>query len=508
MAIELTEYEAILRRWQQDPVAFYDDVFREKVGEPLDPWQVDALRALTTRDRVAFVASKGVGKSFLEAVAGWWWMVTRKEAQVICTSITASNLKSGLWKEIRGLYELSTLLQAEFQMNSERAQSKTHSKWFIEARSWRDHVDPVEQAQALAGLHGPAMMWLGDEAGSYGHAILASGSAMMANVNREAGREAKMLLGGNPTDPKGPLGDIARDPEHWAVVRINGDPDNPNRSNRINLQWAQEEIAKHGRDNPWVKVSVLGEFPDVGFRNLLGPDDIDKAKKRVYSELDYQHAQKRIGVDVALGGDDATVICIRQGLRAGQFVEMRTDDPQVIANRVAKAVERSGAEVVYVDKTGVGVSVFKCLQTMNVRVVGVDNAQAASDERYLNSRAEQWFRLAEWVKDGGWLSTSYDQLEKDLMAPEYSFKQVNKRTVMMIQPKDEIKKVLGRSPDYGDALALTFVAPERQVGSYRDLVPGFITKQSGKNNSDFDPHREYNGRGASTDFDPLDSSKL
>ncbi len=505
--IELTAYEALLLSWRNDPVKFYDDVFREKVGEPLDPWQVDALRALTTRDRVAFVASKGVGKSFLEAVAGWWWMVTRRDAQVICTSITAANLKSGLWKEIGGLYGMSQLLQCEFQFNTERVMSrKFASKWFMESRSWRDHVDPVEQAQALAGLHGPAMMWLGDEAGSYGHAIVASGSAMMANVSKDAGREAKMLLGGNPTDPKGPLGDIARDPEHWSVVRINGDPDNPNRSNRINIDWAREEIAKHGRDNPWVKVSVLGEFPDVGFRNLLGPDDIDRAKKRVYSELDYQHAQKRIGVDVALGGDDATVICLRQGLRAGQFVELRTDDPQAIANRVARAVEKSGAEVVYVDKTGVGSSVYNYLKTMRIRVVGVDNSQSPSDDRYLNSRAEQWFGLAQWIKDGGWLSTSYPELERDLMAPEYAFKTVNKRTIMMIQPKEEIKKVLGRSPDYGDALALTFSAPEKPAGTYLDAVPGFHNPPT-KNNSDFDPHRSMSS-GAAAEFDPLDSSKL
>jgi hypothetical protein len=501
------EHIALLKGWHDDPVLFYEDVFQPTIGEPLDPWQVDALRSLASFDRVAFVASKGVGKSFLEAVAGFWWMVTRKRAQVICTSINAANLRSGLWKELGGLYGQSKLLQHIFQFNSERVIAREDpTNWFMEARSWRDHVDAVEQAQALAGLHGPAMMWLGDEAGSYGHAIIASGSAMMANVVPGSGREGKMLLGGNPTDPKGPLGDIARDPEHWKVVRINGDPENPHRSKRISIEWAQAEIDRHGRDNPWVKVSVLGEFPDVGFRNLLGPDDIDKAKKRVYSELDYQHAQKRIGVDVAMGGDDATVICIRQGLRAGQFVEMRTDDPQVIANRVAQAVDRSGAEVVYIDKTGVGVSVYKALQTMRVRVVGVDNAQTPADDRYLNSRAEQWCNLAKWVKDGGWLSTSYDALEKDLMAPEYTYKTINKRTVLMIQPKDEIKKLLGRSPDYGDALALTFSAPEKPAGTYADgATPGFIVPST-KNTSDFDPHRSFAAGGA--EWDPLDSQKL
>jgi len=499
---------ALLKRWHDDPVEFYNDVLREKY-EPLDPWQVEALRALAERDRVAFVASKGVGKSFLEAVAGFWWMVTRKKAQVICTSITASNLRSGLWKELNGLYTSSKLLQYLFVFNSERVEAKEDPKqWFMEARSWRDRVDAVEQAQALAGLHGPAMMWLGDEAGSYGHAIVASGSAMMANVVPGSGREGKMLLGGNPTDPKGPLWDIARDPENWKTIRINGDPDNPKRSQRIGLEWAKQEIAKHGRENPWVRVSVLGEFPEVGFKNLLGPDDIDKAKRRHYGEPDFQYAQKRLGVDVALHGDDATVICLRQGLRCGQFVEMRTDDPDKIADRVALAVERSNAEVVYLDKTGIGVSVFHALKTRRIRVVGVDNSQSPVDDRYLNSRAEQWCSLANWVKSGGWLPVGYDALEKDLMAPEYTYKTVNKQSKIMIQPKDEIKKILGRSPDYGDALALTFTSPERPSADPMNLGlrPGFLQPYSGKPNAhDFDPLRSVS---TEADFIPIDTNKI
>lgn len=490
----------LLRSWRDDPVKFYNQVLRQPDQEPLDPWQIDALKALTECDRVAFVASKGVGKSFLEAVAGWWWLVTRHRAQVICTSINAANLRSGLWKELGGLYGQSKLLKFLFQFNSERVVAKEDpSNWFMEARSWRDHVDSVEQAQALAGLHGPAMMWLGDEAGSYGHAILASGSAMMANVVPGSGREGKMLLGGNPTDPKGPLYDIAKDPERWKVVRINGDPDNPNRSKRIGLDWAKAEIAKHGRSNPWVKVSVLGEFPEVGFKSLLGPDDIDRSKKRAYLEPDYEFAQKRIGVDVALHGDDATVICLRQGLKCMNFLELRTDSPDVIADRIAHAVEKTNAEVVYVDKTGIGVSVYHALKLRRIRVIGVDNAQSPTDDRYFNSRAEQWCNLARWVKEGGWLPTGYEALEKDLMAPEYTY---DKKGKTLIQPKDEIKKILGRSPDYGDALALTFAAVEQPEGIYGRERPGFIQPTTNKDSGDFDPLRSLSG-GNAGDYDPM-----
>ncbi len=486
------------KAWHDDPVIFARQVFKAE----LDAWQIDALRALTTRDRVAFIASKGVGKSYLEAVSGWWWMCTRLRAQVICTSINANNLRSGLWKEIGGLYHDNDLLQHLFQFNSERVVAREDpTNWFMEARSWRDHVDPVEQAQALAGLHGPAMLWLGDEAGSYGEAIISSGSAMLANVVAGSGREGKMLLGGNPTDPKGPLFSIARDPEHWHVVRINGDPENPNRSSRIGIEWARAEIKKYGRDNPYVKVAVLGEFPDVGFTNLLGPDDLERAEHRQYMDEQVMYAQKRIGVDVARFGDDATVISVRQGLRAGPFLELRKLDTQAVADRIALAVQRTGAELVFVDANGMGVGVIDALKRLRVRTVGVDSSSKPTDDRYFNKRAEVWTAMADWVKSGGGIPPAMDQLKRDLMEPTYSFKHGK----ILIEDKDQIKKRLGRSPDWGDSLAMTFAMQDRPASG--DEQAGFIKAipASAKGMSDFDPHRTIVSGG---NYDPLDSSKL
>jgi hypothetical protein len=486
---------AQLRKWRDDPVAFCQDVFRLT----LDPWQVDALQELPNRDRVAFIASKGVGKSFLEAVAGWWWMVTRKRAQVICTSINAKNLRDGLWKEIGGLYGQSKLLQAIFQFNSERAFAKEDpTSWFMSARSWRDHADAVEQAQALAGLHGPAMLWLGDEAGSYHEAILASGSAMMANAVAGSGNEAKMLLGGNPTDPKGPLGKISRNRESWHVVTINGDPDNPKRSTRISADWCREQIKNYGRDNAWVKVSVFGEFPDVGFTNLLGPADIDRSRLRNYLPEQYQLAQKRLGVDVARFGDDATVIYCRQGLKAGPYLELRKVDTQAVADRVALAMQKTKAEIAFVDQTGMGAGVVDALRRLRVRVIGVDGSQSPTDERYFNKRAEEWCEMARWVKEGGQIPDSDTALHDDLMAPTYTFK--GARTI--IEPKDDIKARLGRSPDHGDALALTFSMIDMPAADPLGLGYAHpLMNQSSRKNSDFDPHST--GADAGRDWNPF-----
>jgi hypothetical protein len=79
----------------------------------------------------------------------------------------------------------------------------------------------------------------------------------------------------------------------------------------------------------------------------------------------------------------------------------------------------------------------------------------AIDPRYRNRRAEMWLEMAEWVKRGGALP-QVPELVAELTTPTYTF--VNGR--FALEEKDQVKKRLGRSPDLGDALALTFAMPD------------------------------------------------
>ncbi|MGE5360618.1 MAG: hypothetical protein ACM3NQ_16505, partial [Bacteroidales bacterium] len=87
-------------------------------------------------------------------------------------------------------------------------------------------------------------------------------------------------------------------------MTITGDPDNPHRSPRISLERAKEQIALWGRDNPWVKVNIFGEFPDASLNALLGVEEVEAAMHRHYRQDAFEWAQKRLGVDAARFGDD------------------------------------------------------------------------------------------------------------------------------------------------------------------------------------------------------------
>jgi hypothetical protein len=86
-----------------------------------------------------------------------------------------------------------------------------------------------------------------------------------------------------------------------------------------------------------------------------------------------------------------------------------------------------------------------------VTVVEVNASEASLDKLYDLRRDELWFGIRTWLKDGGTFQRN-EQLERELIAPTYDFTARNGR--MKVEPKKEIKKRLGRSPDYADAFAL------------------------------------------------------
>jgi hypothetical protein len=82
-------------------------------------------------------------------------------------------------------------------------------------------------------------------------------------------------------------------------------------------------------------------------------------------------------------------------------------------------------------------------------------SEKPANPRFLNLRAERWFKMADWLKEGA--LPQADGLIDELCAPSYS--NSNAASKLQLEAKDEIRKKIGRSPDIADALALTFAYP-------------------------------------------------
>ncbi len=187
---------------------------------------------------------------------------------------------------------------------------------------------------------------------------------------------------------------------------------------------------------------------------LLSVDEVETACRRAPKEGDYGHAAKIIGVDVARQGGDATVIIRRQGLIAWDPIVMRGADAMSVADRIAYEMNEWSPDGVLIDGTGgYGAGVIDRLRQLGHRPLEVQFAGKPSDARYLNKRMEMWWDMCEWVKRSGALPPACTQLRLDLCTPTYGFNDAGK---MVLESKEKIKERGMPSPDYGDALAVTF----------------------------------------------------
>lgn len=455
----------LIDSWRHNIPKFAWDNFRVE----MEPWSQDvAAYCLAERKaKVGMQAAVGVGKSFTMAVIGWHFLATNadlirhpgKFPNGIALSITGDNLKAGLWKELGVWYNNSEFLRRTFDYSAEQITQKDYPlNWWLRARSFPKSANGDQQGATLSGLHSPWSLVLLDEVGEMHPMVGRRAEQTLSDADCERGL---VVAAGNPTSQAGLLYKIATD-DSWKVVRITGDPDDPKRSKRVDMEMARQWIAKEGRENPWVMSHILGEFPPGGLNALLGPDDVRKAMERAPREDAFYWAQKRFGVDVARFGDDRTVVFPRQGLVAFRPTEMRQQDTNFIGAKVLRMGMTWDVEMVCIDDTGHwGHGVVDNLNaTGGLAVVPVNFADPKTfNPRYFNRRTEMWFEMAEWIKAGGALP-KVDGLLEELCAHTYYYQGGKIRLV----EKEVIKETLGRSPDLGDALALTFALPDMPGG--------------------------------------------
>jgi hypothetical protein len=446
-----------LRAWREYPAQFVHDNF----GVDPDRWQVEALAALggeaNPRRRLCMKACTGPGKSAVLAWIGWHrlscFAAKGEHPKGAALSITRDNLKDNLWSELSKWQKRSEFLSSQFTWTKEQIYANDHAEtWFLSARSFAKDADAEVIGRALSGLHSQFPFVLLDEIGDMPLAVGRAAEQIFTGCPTDA----LIAAAGNPTSTGGLLYQLCNAlREQWSVITVTADPDDPQRTSRVDIELAREQINTHGRDNPWVMATILGLFPPAGFNALLGIEEVEAAMKRFYRIDQYSHAARILGVDVAREGDDQSVIFPRQGLVAFRPKAFRNVRSNVLAGHVAQAEDKWQADGVIVDGTGGwGSGVIDALSTMGRLGLDCQFAGKAFSPKYANKRAEIWFEMAEWVKNGGALP-SVPGLVAELTTPTYTFK----GDKLLVEAKDQIKKRLGRSPDYADALAVTFAFP-------------------------------------------------
>lgn len=447
--------------WRHEP----HNMVRQLFGVEPDSWQLKELKAFPTSQRMALQACKGPGKTAELAWIGWNFMLTRPKPKVAATSITAENLSDCLWTEMAKWQSRSPLLQQMFEWNKTRIVCRQFpEEWWMSARSWSKTADITAQADTLAGLHADYLLFLLDETGSMPKAVMAAAEAALST-----GIETHIVQAGNPTQNEGPLFDAATvERKYWRVCEITGDPDDPMRSPRIDIEWARKQIETYGRDDPWVRTNVLGKFPLNSTNALIGIEDVRKAQSRVLRPEDYASQAKIVAVDVARSGDDRSVIVRRQGLQMFEPEILRDIDGTQGAGRLSMHVAEWKPDAIFIDTTGgYGYAWLDAALALGLPAIGVQFGGSPMAPGFLNKRAEMLWELSKWIKRGGALPKT-SELVAELTTPTYRFQ----KDKIVVEPKESVKKRLGRSPDIADSMALSFAYPVMPRNPYEHLLHG------------------------------------
>ncbi len=445
--------------WRNEPWTFVADHFRVTP----DAWQMRVLKSIKPRgiNRICMKACAGPGKTAVEAWLGWHRLACFAERvgpnayehpKGAALAITEDNMRSNLWPELAKWRQRSAFLDQAFEQTGDFIRARDHPEtWFLGRRSYSKTANPEEQGRTLSGLHGFYPFILLDESGDMHPSVgRAAEQAMGGCVS------GLIAQGGNTTSMSGLLYDSAvTHAPQWVVVTITADPDDPERTTRVDIEWAREQIKEHTRKSPWVQAYILGEFPSAAFNQLISSDEVEASQKRVIVDGMLAGLARVMGIDVARFGDDESAWARRQGPFCHDIEIARNLDTIEIAGRTLRHIQDWHPDGVFFDGTGgwAGGSVDQ-LRAAHHEVFEINYSSEASDARYANKRAQMWFLMAHWIKRSGKLPDD-PVLKRELVAPTYTFQKGR----LLIEPKELIKKRLGFSPNRADSLSQTFAMP-------------------------------------------------
>lgn len=168
-----------------------------------------------------------------------------------------------------------------------------------------------------------------------------------------------------------------------------------------------------------------------------------------------------VGVDPAYKGKDESSIIFRRGAAAFNLQRSNGLDQMQLANKLEIIIREYNPFRVYIDY-GYGLGIHDRLVELGygetVRLVNFGE-RADDPTKFYNRRSEIYGRLGDWLDPTDpSLATPRAIPDDDALAAQLNAVPFERTPAhaLKVKSKDEIKKMIGRSPDDADALALTF----------------------------------------------------
>lgn len=455
-AEKVRELRALQRRsrrvpskYRADPVGWVE----RRLKEHLWSRQRQIIESVRDHRYTAVPSCFATGKSFTAARTVGWWLDTNPagDAFAVTTAPTFPQVRAILWREIRRAHKKGGLRG-----------SVNQTEWWLDDEIVAFGRKPADtDPAAFQGIHARQVLVVLDEAAGIPKELWDAVDGLVAN------EDSRVLAIGNPDDSGSHFAEVCKPGSGWEVIPISAF-DTPNFTEEdfpeelhpllISPLWVEERKARWGEDSPLYKAKVLGEFPEDSEDGVVRASKVAACAKP--DQDPGPGIPVELGVDPGAGGD-FTSIRERRGRVAGRGWQNHSADPEEVVGLVVNVIDETGATSVKVDVIGIGHGIAGWVQEKRpaVEVVRVNVGESSTDkERFPKLRDQIWWEVGrELSEDGAWdLSAVEDDAVAQLLAPRYS---IDASGRVKVEPKDETKKRLGRSPDDADALLLAFYSP-------------------------------------------------
>jgi phage terminase large subunit len=494
--VELTGIGSVrwpLTEYQEDPVGFVRNVLG------VEPWdkQIEILEAIRDgifgrndrKKRTTVGSGHKVGKSALAIMLASWFFCCFPDARVVMTSTTAAQVDRILWRELRMQWARAgrcTVCKAEDPDGFRITRPCPHSVIIPEAdkvpelaRTGVNAVDfrqifgfSSKEAEAVAGISGPKLFYIVDEASGVPETIFEA-----IDGNRMAG--AFLVMFSNCTRNEGTHFDSFHGKsELYNTFRISSE-ETPNCTGRgksvpglADPVMIAEYEREHGRDSSWFKVRVLGEHALHDDGKIFSVGAIAEAEQRW--EDTEPSGRLVVGVDPAgaSGTGDDVALCGRRGQKVVAKLERKGLDAEATLSEVRAMIrthhpkDEKEKPLVVLDGGGeVGVKVARRFRDaeldgeFDLVVMQLGSAATREVKAYDRMRDLLAGILHDWIKNGGALIADV-KLQAELHIFEW---RTDKQGRQKLHPAkdgvDGVRRLLGRSCDRYDALALCVWEP-------------------------------------------------
>ena len=222
-------------------------------------------------------------------------------------------------------------------------------------------------------------------------------------------------------------------------------------------------------DNPHLPptyIEMLRGLPNAQRRRLLEGDwnyneeddslfNFDHISNSVFKFKPEPTDKKYMSVDVARFGTDRSVVMIWSGLVVLEVFVFNKLSTTELSSEIRELIEKYGIHPtnIIVDSDGVGGGVADQIRGTNF----VNNSSPLHKQNYSNLKSQCYVKLSELFKEGkislNIMNPSIiDDLTQELLSVK--LKDVDKDNKVSVQSKDEMKKILGKSPDLSDSLMM------------------------------------------------------